>query len=112
MAKKKRRFCDACLIFNLLTFDLDLSHVVSVLQALLHLAAVEAAVVLPQALQPQGEVGGGGGVIEQPGSVLVGLADSHPVAARHQDLRVSAVSQNAPFDTGEGQHGVPAVGGG
>lgn len=95
-----------------LTFDLDLSHIVRVLQALLNLAAVEAGVVLPHALQTQGEVGGGVSVIEQRGSVLVGLADPHLVAAGHKDLRLSAVGQNAPFDTGEGQHGVPAVGGG
>lgn len=95
-----------------LTFDLDLSDVVSVLQALLHLAAVEAGVVLPQTLQPQREVGGGIGVIEQRGSVLVGLADSHPVAAGNQDLCLFAVSQYAPFDPRERQHGVAAVGGG
>ena len=98
--------------FISLTFDLDVSQVVGVLQALLHLAAVEAGVVLPQALQPQGEVGGGVGVVEQRGSVFVGLVDPHPVAAGDQDLRLRALSQNAPFDPGEGENGVAAIGGG
>lgn len=96
----------------LLTFDLDQGRVAIVLQALLHLAAVEAAVAASQALQVQGEVGGRAGVVEQRGAASVGLADLHPVATGNQDLRLLFVSQKAPFDPGERQHRVAAVGGG
>lgn len=81
-----------------LTFDLDLSHIVGILQALLHLTAVEARVVVLQAIQPQGEVGWGGSIMEQGGSVLVGLADLHPVPSGHQDLSLVSLGQHAPLD--------------
>lgn len=84
----------------------------SILQPLLHLAAIEAGVILPQALQAEGEVCGGVGVVEERGSVFVGLADSHPVATGHQDLSVLTLSQEAPFDAGHREHGMATVKGG
>ncbi|KAF3839141.1 hypothetical protein F7725_017858 [Dissostichus mawsoni] len=95
-----------------LTFDLDLGEGVGVLQALRHFAAVEPGVVVLQALQPQREVCRGRGVVRQRGPVPERLADPHPVPPRHQDLRLVALSQDAPFDPGQRQHGVAPVGGG
>lgn len=95
-----------------LTFDLDQRHVAILLQALLHLAAVDAAVAASQALEVQREVGGRAGVVEQRGAALVGLADLHRVATGNQDLRLLLVNQKAPFDPGYRQHRVAAVGGG
>lgn len=94
-----------------LTLDLDQHHIISVLQPLLHLAAIEASVVLPQALQPQGEVCRGEGVVQQRGSVLVDLVDSHPVATSHQDLRLLTMPQDAPFDSWHRQNSVAPISG-
>lgn len=94
-----------------LTFDLDLDHIISVLQALLHLAAIEAGVVLPQVLQSQGKVCRGVGIVQKRGSVFVGLVDSHPVTAGHQDLRLLIFVEDAPFDPGHRQHRVAPVSG-
>ncbi|PWA23908.1 hypothetical protein CCH79_00010804 [Gambusia affinis] len=86
-------------------------HIICVLQPLLHLAAIEASVVLPQALQPQGEVCRGEGVVQQRGSVLVDLVDSHPVATSHQDLRLLTMPQDAPFDSWHRQNSVAPISG-
>lgn len=93
-----------------LTFDLDQYCVIIALQALLHSAAVDATIAPSQALQVQGEVGRGVGVVEQGSTAPVGLADLHPVAAGNQDLRLLIVNHNAPFDPREGESCVAAVG--
>lgn len=58
----------------------------------------------------QGEVGGGVGVVEQGGAASVGLADLHPVATGNQDLCLLLVNHDAPFDPGQGQNRMAAVG--
>lgn len=95
-----------------LTLDLDGHNIIGILQALLHLAPVKASVTLPQVVQLQREVGRGVGVVQQQGSVFICLANPYPVAPGHQDLHLLAVTKDSPFDSGEGQHGVPAISGG
>lgn len=93
-----------------LTFDLDQYRIVIALQALLHLAAVNATIAPSQALQVQGEVGGRVGVVEQGSTPSVGLADLHSVATGNQDLRLLIVNHDAPFDPWEGQSCAAAIG--
>lgn len=89
-----------------------MDHIVSILQALLYLAAVETCVVLPQVFQLQGEVSRGVGVVQQWGSILEGLADLHSVPTRYQYFCVSTVSQYTPLDPGKSEDSVTSVGGG
>lgn len=92
-----------------LTFDLDQYCIVIALQALLHRTAVDATITPSQALQVQGEVGRGVGVVEQGSTASVGLADLHPVAAGNQDLHLLIVNDDTPFDPREGQSCVAAI---
>lgn len=86
------------------TFDSELEDVVAVLDAVLHVAAVDARVIGPQLGEQQGRVGVALVEDGQGGAEPVILAHLHPVPTRYQDLHLLALGDEGPLDPRGPQH--------
>lgn len=92
------------------TFDLDVEDVVAVLDAVLHVAAVDARVVGPQLGEQQGGVGVALVEDGQGGAQAIVLAHLHSVPPRYQDLHLPALRDEGPLDPGGSSQDCPAPG--
>lgn len=92
------------------TFDLDVDGVLAVLDAMHHLATVDARVAGTQLADLQSGVGGHQGVADHGHPVHVLGGDSHLPLCGHQDDRLAFLGDPAPFDPG-GEGGSTGVAG-
>lgn len=85
------------------TFDFDMEDVVAVLDAVLHVTAVDARVVGAQLGEQQGGVGVALVKDGQGGAQPIVLAHLHPVPPSYQDLHLPALRDEGPLDPGGSQ---------
>lgn len=86
------------------TFDSEVEDVVAVLDAVLHVAAVNPRVVGAQLGEQQRGVGVALVEDGQGGAEAIVLAHLHPVPPCYQDLHLPALGDEGPLDPGGAQH--------